>query len=141
MIEVSAQLMLCRFEDVDGVSIRRYYPLTLERPGVVFLPLTWTVVHPIDERSPLYGETPESLSRSRAEFLVLLKGFDETFSTTVQTRTSYTPEEVIWGARFANAFTVDAAERFAGSVRGAKKVAVDMRLFDKVERVGERLQP
>ena len=141
LIEVSAQLMLSRFEDVDGVSIRRYYPLTLERPGVVFLPLTWTVVHPIDERSPLYGETPESLSRSRAEFLVLLKGFDETFSTTVQTRTSYTPEEVIWGARFANAFTVDAAERFAGSVRGAKKVAVDMRLFDKVERVSERLQP
>ena len=141
LIEVSAKVMLSRFEEVDGVRTRRYYPLALERDNVVFLPLTWTVVHPIDERSPLYGETPESLSRSRAEFLVLLKGFDETFSTTVQTRTSYTPEEVIWGARFANAFTVDAAERFAGSVRGAKKVAVDMRLFDKVERVSERLQP
>ncbi len=57
LIEVSAKVIVSRFEEVDGVHTRRYYPLKLERDGVVFLPLTWTVVHPIDEQSPLHGET------------------------------------------------------------------------------------
>ena len=91
LIEVSAKVLLSRFEHVDGVRTRRYYTLELERPGVSFLPLTWTVVHPIDGRSPLYRETPESLRDSQSEFLVLLSGFDETFSATVHTRTSYIP--------------------------------------------------
>jgi inward rectifier potassium channel len=133
LIEISCKLMLSRFEDVDGIRTRRYYPLALERDSVVFLPLTWTVVHPIDETSPMHDETTESLRSSQAEFLVLLKAFDETFSTIVQTRTSYTPDELIWGARFANAFMSDAAERFADDSRKGKKVTVDMRLFDKIE--------
>ncbi len=133
LIEVSAKVMLTRFEDVDGVRTRRYYPLDLERPKVTFLPLTWTVVHPIDERSPLHGETAQTLRDSSTEFLVLLSGFDETFSATVHTRTSYVPNEVIWGSHFVNAFMVEAADKFAASASGAEKVAVDMRLFDKIE--------
>jgi len=132
LIEVSAKVMLSRFEDVDGGRTRRYYPLSLERDGVVFLPLTWTVVHPIDEASPVHGETAESLRASQAEFLVLLKAFDEIFSAIVQTRVSYTMDEVVWGARFANAFMLGAAEEFAGST-GRRKVTVDMRQFDKIE--------
>jgi inward rectifier potassium channel len=125
LIEVSGKVLLSRFEEVEGVRTRRYYTLELERPGVTFLPLTWTVVHPIDGRSPLYLETPESFRNSQSEFLVLLSAFDETFSTTVQTRTSYIPDEVLWGYRFANAFVIGRATN--------KKVAVDMRQFDKVE--------
>ncbi len=137
LIEVSAKVMLTRFEDAEGVRTRRYYPLELERPSVTFLPLTWTVVHPITERSPLYGQTGESLRASRAEVLVLLSGFDETFSATVHTRTSYTPEELICNARFANAFMSEAADQFAASGRGGAKIAVDMRKFDKIEKLGE----
>jgi inward rectifier potassium channel len=133
VIEISAKVMLSRFEDVEGVRTRRYYPLALERDSVMFLPLTWTVVHPIDDASPLHGETAESLRNSQAEFLVLLKAFDEIFSTIVQTRASYTMDEVIWGARFANAFMLSAAEGFAEGAGRRKKVAVDMRLFDKIE--------
>jgi inward rectifier potassium channel len=139
LIEVSAKVMLSRFEDVDGVRTRRFYPLALERDNVVFLPLTWTVVHPVDEASPLRGETAESLQASQAEVLVLLKAFDEIFSTTVQTRTSYTSDEVVWGARFANAFMLGAAEKFAATVRGGRKVSVDMKLFDKIERAVDLL--
>jgi inward rectifier potassium channel len=139
LIEISAKVMLSRFEDVDGVHTRRYYPLRLERDGVVFLPLTWTVVHPIDEQSPLRGETIESLRKSSAEILVLLKAFDETFSTIVQTRTSYTFDDVVWGARFANAFMAQAAERFAKNSHTKEKVAIDMRLFDIIEPVADRL--
>jgi len=139
LIEVSAKVVLSRFEQVDGVHTRRYYPLNLERDGVIFLPLTWTVVHPIDENSVLYGETVESLRASNTEILVLLKAFDETFSTIVQTRTSYTFDDVVWGARFANAFMADAAERFANRRGDGRRVAVDMRLFDIIEPVLDRL--
>ena len=139
LIEVTAKVIVSRFEQVDGVSTRRYYPLTLERDGVVFLPLTWTVVHPIDEKSPLHGETTESVRSTGTEILVLLKAFDETFSTIVQTRTSYGFDDVVWGARFANAFMAHAAERFARHDGQGKKVAVDMRLFDIIEPVVERL--
>jgi len=125
LIEVSAKVLLSRFEESVGARTRRYYPLQLERSSVVFLPLTWTVVHPIDPASPLYGETEQSLRASQTEFLVLLSGFDETFSATVQTRTSFVPNEVLWGFRFASAFVVSKA---AGG-----KVAVDMRQFDAVE--------
>ena len=137
LIEVDAKVVISRFEQVDGVHTRRYYPLKLERDGVVFLPLTWTVVHPIDEESILYGESPDSLRDSNLEVLVLLKAFDETFSTVVQTRTSYTFDDIVWGARFANAFMAHAAERFARKGRARGKVAVDMRFFDIIEPVVE----
>ena len=139
LIEVSAKVVVSRFEQVDGIYTRRYYPLKLERDGVVFLPLTWTVVHPIDEDSVLHGHTAQSLRESGLEVLVLLKAFDETFSTIVQTRTSYTFDDVVWGARFANAFMAHAAERFANQPRRDGKVAVDMRLFDIIEPVTEAL--
>ncbi|HVP54644.1 MAG TPA: ion channel [Candidatus Eisenbacteria bacterium] len=126
LIEVSAKVLLSRFEDVDGMRTRRYYPLQLERNSVVFLPLTWTVVHPIVESSPLLGATPQSLRESQSELLVLLSGFDETFSATVQTRTSFIPDEVLFGYRFANAFVITGTAQ--------NKVAVDMRQFDNVER-------
>ena len=125
LIEVSAKVLLSRFEEVDGLRTRRYHPLELERSSVVFLPLTWTVTHPIDPTSPMYGETEESLRASQTEFLVLLSGFDETFSATVHTRTSYIPNEVRWGFRFASAFVLGTSD--------GKKVAVDMRRFDAVE--------
>ena len=125
LIQVSATVLFSRFEEVNGTRTRRYYPLELERKGVTFLPLTWTVVHPIDANSPLSGETPQSFVSSYAEILVLLSGFDETFSATVQTRTSYIPQEVLWGYRFANAFVI--------SQSANNKVTVDMRQFDKVE--------
>lgn len=126
LVEVSAKVLFSRFEETDGERTRRYYPLALERVGVVFLPLTWTVVHPIDPTSPLYGETEESLRNSQTEFLVLLSAFDETFSAVVHTRTSYIHAEVLWGFRFANAFVVG---RSAGT-----KISVDMKQFDSVER-------
>ncbi len=126
MIEVTAKVMLTRFEDADGVRTRRYYPLALERERVTFLPLTWTVVHPIDESSPMYGETLDTLRSSQAEFIVLLGGLDEAIAAQVNQRTSFIPDEILWGARFANAFLI-------AETRG-RKVKFDMRKFDSVER-------
>ncbi|MFL6195892.1 MAG: ion channel [Thermoanaerobaculia bacterium] len=103
LIQVEAQLNLTRFR-LDGSGMREFLPLRLERQKVVFFPLAWTIVHPIDERSPLYGATAEDLEEWDAEFLILLSGIDETFSQTVHARSSYKANEIVWGARFTSLF-------------------------------------
>ena len=107
LIELQARVLLMVVEKVDGELKRNYKILTLERENVVFFPLTWTVVHPIDQDSPLYGKTEAQLKDLQAEFLILIKGFDDTFSQTVHARYSYRYNEVQWGRRFAPAFDVN----------------------------------
>src|SRR5438477_880016 len=103
IVELRATVMLAlRKPGVDGE--RAYYPLKLERERVVFFPASWTIVHPIDEKSPLYGIDDLALRESQAEILILLNGFDETFSQNVHTRSSYVAEEIVWGARFKPMF-------------------------------------
>ncbi len=82
--------------------------LDLGFENVAIFPLAWTIVHPIGESSPLWGQTAEDLEQCEAEFLVLLTGFDETFSQTVHARTSYRVHEVRFGARFGDMFDRDA---------------------------------
>jgi inward rectifier potassium channel len=100
LIELEAKVLFSR---IEGDS-RRYDQLDLERKHVVFFPLSWTIVHPINETSPMWGMTREELIERDAEFLVLLSGVDETFSTTVHARTSYKPSEIAWGERFVNIY-------------------------------------
>jgi inward rectifier potassium channel len=126
IIELGARVLLSRFENVNGNRIRRYYPLSLERERVVFFPLSWTIVHPIDANSPMYGLTRDDLIASDAEFLILLTGIDETFSQTVHARSSYRADEVLWGAKFSNVYIQDGDGHILG---------VDMNRFHNVERV------
>lgn len=105
LIEVKARVILSRFEDRDGRRQRVYHTLELERPFVAFFPLSWTVVHPIDEQSPLYGWTEEQSQLAESEFLVLLTATDEVFAQTVHSRTSYNGNEITWNARFSSMFT------------------------------------
>jgi inward rectifier potassium channel len=104
IVQLQARVLLGRMEAVAGKPTRRFHPLALERSEVLFFPLHWTVVHPIDESSPLYGETPESLRAADAEVLVLLTGVDEASSQTVYSRTAYQFEEIVPNARFADMF-------------------------------------
>ena len=108
LMEVEARVMLTTVEsNQDGLQ-RKYKLLPLERHVVQFLPLTWTVVHPIDESSPLWGLGPKDFAGKQVEFLILIKAFDDTFFQTVHVRHSYRYEEVVWGARFVTAFEPDA---------------------------------
>ncbi|HEY2325092.1 MAG TPA: ion channel, partial [Thermoanaerobaculia bacterium] len=103
LVQLEAKVMLTRRKrGVEGE--REFIGLKLERENVIFFPLTWTIVHPIDENSPLHGMTERDLQACDSEFLVMLNGFDETFSQTVHTRSSYRGDEVVWGARFKSIF-------------------------------------
>ncbi|MGE0639506.1 MAG: ion channel [Thermoanaerobaculia bacterium] len=97
LIELTARVLLARRKPNGD---REFLPLTLERDSVLFFPLSWTVVHPIDESSPLWGQGPDDLAAVAAEFLILLSGVDETFSQMVHARSSYEASEVVWNARF-----------------------------------------
>jgi inward rectifier potassium channel len=126
IIELAARVLLSKFESVDGNRIRKYYQLPLEREKVVFFPLAWTIVHPIDEKSPMYGCTQQELIASDAEFLILLTGIDETFSQTVHSRSSYRADELVWGARFSNLYVQDDDGHILG---------VDMGRFHNFEHI------
>lgn len=109
LMEIEATMMLMTVEDTSASAKRSYTLLSLERHKIYFLPLTWTVVHPIDDASPLRGKTPADLAKMRAEVLILIKAFDDTFSQTVHARYSYPFDEIVWGAKFPQAFEVDPA--------------------------------
>jgi len=111
LMELDANVMLMTVEGKMGSMNRKYQVLKLERKQVFFLPLTWTIVHPIDSESPLYGKTPQELELLQAEILILIKGFDDTFSQTVHAQYSYRYDEMVWGARFEPAFGVDSSGR------------------------------
>lgn len=104
LIEVEAKVMLARFIEADGKVSRRFDFLELERDRVAFFPLAWTIVHPIDENSPLYGLTIEDLEKTDAEVLILLSATDETFASIVHTRSSYKPSEIKFGHKFVNLY-------------------------------------
>jgi inward rectifier potassium channel len=123
LIDVRATVSLGWIERVGGKPARRFHELALERRKVDFFPLHWVVVHPIDARSPLAGVTPEQLAASSAELFVMITGVDETFSQPVFSRTSYRPEDVVWGARFSDIF-IDP---------GAGRVGIDLRRLHDIE--------
>jgi inward rectifier potassium channel len=123
LIELRVRVLFSRLEPGPGGRVRRYYTLSLERERVAFIPLHLTVVHPITERSPLYGLTREDLARDSAEIMVLVTAMDETFSQSVHARTSYTHEEIDVGARFASVL----------SLADDGIVEMDMRRFHLVE--------
>lgn len=85
---------------MDGMAEYRYYDLTLERSKVESLPMNWTVVHPIDDKSPFLGFTKEDMEASDVELYVLIRGFDDVYSNVVQQRTSYTYDEIIFNGKF-----------------------------------------
>lgn len=100
IINLEAQVTFSWTENRSGETTRHYAPLKLERDKVTLFPLNWTLVHAIDEDSPLHNLTQERLQHMNAEFLVIIQGFDETFSQMVHTSSSYLDEEVLWHYRF-----------------------------------------
>jgi len=125
--DVEARVSLAWFEEVDGRRLRQFHQLDLELSRVEFFSLHWTVVHPITAASPLRGVTPERLRRSEAEFLVLVTGHEETFSTRVTARSSYTWDEVRWDGKFA--------DMFVPSPDGA--VTIDVERLDRIDRLAD----
>ena len=101
----------CRFTvsmvPVNGQPQRRFDLLALERTSIIFMPLHWVIVHPIDERSPLRGTTRESLRLVTLNRSACSVDTTRPFAQTVHARISYDKGEIVWGARFRDIYTTD----------------------------------
>jgi inward rectifier potassium channel len=124
LTDVRAVVSYARWEMVDGVRSREFDALALERDSIMFMPLHWVIVHPIDDKSPMRGLTPETFAASEPEFVCLITGDDETFAQTVHAKTSYDKGDVVWGAKFGDMYISD-----------VDHVAIDMRRLDQFVRV------
>ncbi|WP_374949095.1 ion channel [Mucilaginibacter sp.] len=124
LIDLHIEVIFSYNEMIDGKPVRKFFPLELERSDVSILTLNWTIVHPLDANSPLAEATPEELDRTQASFSVLLKAFDDTFSQTVHSRTSYQYCDMVWDARFIPMFDRDDTGR----------ITLDMSKINKFEK-------
>ncbi len=103
ILQAEVAAMLLRDEHTaEGVLIRRFYELALTRYRSPIFAMTFTVMHPIDADSPLYGASAASLEAENAELVVTASGIDETIAQRVHARTSYLPDEILWGHRFVD---------------------------------------
>ncbi len=100
LTDAEAKLTLGIVLEENGTKTNKFFPLKLELISVNSLTLSWTIVHPITEESPLFGFLATDFENIQGEFLVYIKAFDDKFSTTVVARSSYIFKEVVFGARF-----------------------------------------
>jgi inward rectifier potassium channel len=88
----------------EGELTRRFYDMVLLRDRSPVFALSFRVMHPIDENSPLFGLNGEALIEQHAEIIIIAGGVDETLAQTVNARASYLPHEILWDRRFADIF-------------------------------------
>jgi inward rectifier potassium channel len=101
IVEASIRLSVLKFEVTsEGERMRRYFDMSLVRSQNPIFAMTWTVMHPIDENSPLHGMTFADMVAGRIEILAILTGLDSTFGQTIHARFAYSTEDFRENARF-----------------------------------------
>jgi inward rectifier potassium channel len=119
-VEVNVSLTMNR----ENSELRDFYSLELERNKIMFFPYMWTIVHPINDASPLFNLKEAELLARDAEFIVMMKAFDESFSQTVYSRSSYKASEIKWGEKFVYLVR-----------RENEEISVDVGRIDDTEKV------
>jgi inward rectifier potassium channel len=99
-IKVNAALQV----EENDKKVFKFYDLVLERSHVETLPMNWTVVHPLDQESPLFDYSWEDMKKADLEIYVSVRGFDDVYSNIVQQRTSYTYDEILFGRKFVQMY-------------------------------------
>jgi inward rectifier potassium channel len=89
----------------EGERIRAIHDLQLRRRTTPAFALSWTVMHRIDDKSPLHGFGPEELESHDARIQITLTGIDSIFAQTVHARHAYFCEDVVFGRRFVDVIT------------------------------------
>ena len=109
MMDMKASVTLIIREKEGDEVINKFFELKLERDSIQFFPLSWTIVHPIDEDSPFHGIDFRRIDEKieDLEVMILLHGFDDTFGQEVHSRCSYLKEEIHVGGKFIKPFYAD----------------------------------
>ncbi|MEH2000841.1 MAG: ion channel [Nostoc sp.] len=105
ILEAQMRVYLMRDEvTLEGQFIRRFHDLKLLTNQTPSFTLSWSVMHVIDEFSPLYGMTPESLTQTNTILIISLSGLDETVAQIVHARHTYGANEILWNNQFVDIF-------------------------------------
>ena len=113
ILEADVALYLLRYEtSPEGVTLRRFHKLRLDREHTPVFALSYTAIHRITPDSPLHGTTPESLEAEEAALLVTVTGLEEATGQTVHARNDYTAREVLWNRRYHDIFVLENGERY-----------------------------
>jgi inward rectifier potassium channel len=102
--DVEVKVTLAISTEENGKLTDKFFDLELEFSKINGLSLSWTIVHPIDDKSPFYGFSKEDIANTDMEIMVYVKAFDSVFSNSVIRRTSYVSSEIVWGAKFRMMF-------------------------------------
>ena len=106
MVEAEFRIMFSRDEPlIEGGDFRYFYALKLHFDHLTVFPAALTLRHEIDEQSPLYGATLESLEAGRALFFVSVVGIDPVIAAAVQTQKDYTWRDLRFGERFVEIYS------------------------------------
>ena len=92
----------------DGNVLHRAQELRLERAHIPIFPLFWTLMHVLDERSPLHGYDAARAIKASAQVFVLLEAHDPTVATTVHEIRNYAAQDIRFGMRYQDAVTTAA---------------------------------
>ena len=100
LVDLNARITMSWLENDQGTLRRRFANLPLEIDTIYMFPLNWTIIHRIDAGSPLYGKSRENLVDASTEFLLMVRGYDNTYAKAVHANRSYTCQDLIYGASF-----------------------------------------
>ena len=107
LMDAAAKLnVLLSATTAEGALFRRAQELRLERAHIPIFPLTWTLMHVLDERSPLRGYDAARAIEAQAQVFVTLEAHDPTLATAVHDIRNYGPEDIRFGMRYADAVTI-----------------------------------
>jgi inward rectifier potassium channel len=107
MLDASVTVTLARqHTTLEGVTMRRFQEVKLLRSSNSLFALSWTIMHPIDQDSPLYGLTPEEMEEQDMEIVVMLNGLDEILADRIYCRHAYWADEIVWNRRFVDVISV-----------------------------------
>jgi inward rectifier potassium channel len=98
LVEAEVDMIVSYWSAKDEVRI--FKSVDLERRKINFFSTSWTVVHPINEKSPLWGLTEQDCQENSLEIIVMFKAFDDTYVRQVYDRMSYVADEMKWGEKF-----------------------------------------
>ncbi|MDX1446914.1 MAG: K+ channel, inward rectifier, partial [Lishizhenia sp.] len=107
---------------------REFFFLPLEMDMINLLASSWTIVHPLDENSPLKNLTLEDVQTKDMEILLFLEGYDETYAQSIHSRTSFKGSEILFNRKF---------KRILGKSKNGK-ARVELDQLSSVEEVEKR---
>ena len=94
-------------EDAEGHPLRVVHDLALSNATLSLFPMTWTVMHEIDENSPLTDYNAERFTESDARLILTIEAHDQALGAAIHDLRIYTAGEVLYGMHYAEVVTVD----------------------------------